>query len=48
MDLNNDVQILDYSPKNSQSSGDSYQNISKSGNDETKAMELDESNFFED
>jgi hypothetical protein len=48
MDLNDDVQILDYSPKNNQSSGDSCQDISKNGNDETKAMELDESNFFED
>jgi hypothetical protein len=48
MDINDDVQIFDYSPKNNQSSGDSCQDISKSGNDETKAMELDESNFFED
>jgi hypothetical protein len=48
MDFNNDVQILDYSPKNSQFSGDFRQDIFKRGNDETKAMELDESNFFED
>jgi len=48
MDFNDDVQIFYYSPKNSQSSGDSCQDISKNGNDETKAMELDESNFFED
>jgi len=48
MDINDDAQLFDYSPKNSQSSGDSCQYISKSGNDETKAMELDESDFFED
>jgi hypothetical protein len=48
MDFNDDVQILDYFPKNSRSSKDSCQDISNSGNDETKAMELDESNFFED
>jgi hypothetical protein len=47
MDLNDNVQILDYSSKNSQYSGDSCQDISNSGNDETKVMELDESNFFE-
>jgi len=47
MDLNN-VQIFDYSPKNNQSSGDSCQDISKNGNDETKTMELNYSNFFED
>lgn len=48
MDFNDDVQFFYYSPKNSQSSGDSCEDISKSGNDETKAMELDESSFFED
>lgn len=48
MDLNADVQILDYSPQNNQSSGDSCQDIFRSGNDETTAMELNESNFFED